>query len=295
MDRQDITSLLPHLPLFLYVYVLLGSILFKLDDHPIVAPFVIGSSALALIGIYMLHSVWEIANKEVDMYPALICWSIWLGYGMIFKGVGNHIPEGATLISGVWIIFIVASLYKPGLYDNYNIRVAMVMVYVTLILFIPSEDSIAADSGMVWVITKSTIFYVLYFLSSLEKKLMIQKWMNKKKATKEGLDPKYIVTYGGEKLFYKSVERTLLQSSWVLFVNWYFIIAALIHIAAIITWLNDKTEIYVLFNKKGDNDLAQIEHGHSFNEVSLDDIKIVDVSEYGSDEEYCTQTYSIDV
>lgn len=269
------------------------TVLYKMDDHKIVAPLVVSSCAFLMISIYPLYSLWKFVNKTVDVYPAMICWSIWLAYGIVFKGTGGEIPEVANVVSAVCLMMLSASLYKPGLYDNPTFRVMLVVMYAFLILFFPNEDSIAGDCGTTWILFKVTLFYCLYVASIMEGKLMARTWLHSKVISQRKSDIKNIRPFGGEKLFYHSVERTILQSLWVLFVKWYFVVFAVAACIGISVWIKKQTEVYMFYKKNdsGGRDKEDVESGRicaiqgEVSTQSFENIVLEDLSEYaGSDD-----------
>lgn len=302
-DDVDYTSIFTYMPLFVYLWMLCVTIFFTLEDHKLVAPISVISTVILLISIYSLHSLWKFANRGMDVYPAMICWTFWLVYGMIFKGTGNEIPEVFPVVSAVFLLILVASLYKPGLYDNPVLRVIAIVSYSFFALMFPNEESISTDCGTLWVVFKASLFYFLYVVSLSERKIMATIWLHAKRASQGGVTKENTRSFGGEKMFYNSVERTVLQSAWVLFVKWYFVVFAIVAIAGTLTWIKRHSEVYTLYKKKDTvtRKTKDIEIGvqgakfspDSENEVSIEekdidaeDVIINDVSEYAeSDEE----------
>lgn len=255
-DMNDYSKQLStYIPIAMYVFMIGATILFKWDDHILTGPLVVSSCTLLILFIHSIYLLWKKANSKIDTYPAMICWTCWLTYGLVFKGAGGHIPDVVNMISGVGLLAIATTLYRPGLYDIATLRVAVKVLYAGFILMLPNEDSIPTDCGTFWIILKATLFYILYIACNSERKIMASRWLHMMRASNSKVDVSKIHSFGGEKLFYNSVERTILQSVWILFVKSYFIPIGFVAIGAISWWITKNTNTYATY-KKSDDDVS---------------------------------------
>jgi len=239
------------------------------------------SCTLLIIFIYSVHLIWKKANIKIDTYPAMICWTCWLAYGLAFKGTGVSIPDVTKLLSGIGLLAITASLYRPGLYDNPTLRVIIVIVYTGLILMLPNEDSIATDCSIIWILFKASIFYAMYIACNSERRIMANRWMHMKRASEQKIDASKIKSFGGEKLFYNSIERTILQSVWILFVKWYFLPLGIAGVAGVSWWLKENTNTYATYKKNdtmSSRGLDKMENGVIRHTTHTDSVTIIEPS-----------------
>ena len=276
---------------------------FPFTNISLVVAEIIITNVLLMLAIYSLHRIWEHINKIVDIYPGMICWLSWLVYGMVTKDIKINIPEEYGIISGVFVLIMVASLYKPGLYDERTRRVLIVMGYSMLLLYFPCEDNIIMKMGSFMGLLRVILFYILFIVSSLERRVMANAWIQGRRAANKEITKESIQPFGGETFFYNSTERTILQSAWVLFVRSYFLIFGVASIAATIFWLKRHIDTYD--KRKRDDSFVEdvgiakeeiegpgdtdIENTTVIIEVCTDEedeqLIIEDVSEYDSDDQ----------
>lgn len=283
--------------------VSLTLVITSFTNIPLVVAEIIISNVLLMLAIYSLHRIWEYINKIVDIYPGMICWLAWLTYGMVTTDIKINIPEEYGIISGVFVLIMVASLYKPGLYDERTRRVLLVMGYSMLLLYFPCEDNIVMKMGNFMGLLRVILFYILFIVSSLERRVMANAWIQGRRAANKEITRESIQPFGGETFFYNSTERTILQSVWVLFIKSYFLIFGVAAIAATIFWLKRHIDTYdkrkrddsfvedidIAREEIDEPDGTDIENTAVIIEVCTDEegdqLIIEDVSEYNSDDQ----------
>ncbi len=92
---------------------------------------------------------------------------------------------------------------------------------------------------------------------------MFSLWVQSRRSTQTPIDKKALRSFGGEKVFYNSIERTILQSIWVLFVEWYFLLIAIVAIVATSEWIRRHSSSHIIYKKRDTHDrqLSKMENG----------------------------------
>ncbi len=177
-----------------YLVVLAATFLYLQDwIHPCLPAFVILGIVTALAWFHMLVGD---KNQGPDLLPAVKLITGWLAYGLFFRGRAGVFPEILTVLSGTLAILLVAVSYTPMFYRKQYVSKMMSQIYLLLVLFVPTDDiNVAPDMATLLVFIKVTIFYLVHVLSDFETRL----------APSDRGD------------YYRSRERRVFQSLWVLF------------------------------------------------------------------------------
>lgn len=254
MKNIDYTSIFTYLPLAIYGLIIASTSLYLTEVHTLVPPFVIASGILFILMVYMMMDGWKHINKNIDVLPAVTIWTFYLAYGLIFRHVGTSVTDVLCNISAAVVLVIVISTYKIDLYDNYSFRVFMVLLYAILSLFTPSPDVVAIRANFYLTLFKISLFYFLYILCSSESIVMGMIWKTRAMTRRVTTSTRVDISLGGEENFYTSTERKIIQSSWVLFSSWYFIIFAMLQVAALVWWVNKYYKDNPTYGNKRDDD-----------------------------------------
>jgi len=157
-------------------------------------------------------------SRTLNLMPSAAAFISWLAYGILFRKypTGELIPQ---LLGVIWIIWLVA-LQSRMIASFEPFRKALTVVFYIGIIFFPSDAGIATKLPWYTLLVKMTIMYVLFLLLSSETEVIL--------STSPAIITRKL------RIFYRSSERNLTQSVWVLFVPTIFTVFAILQIGFLI-------------------------------------------------------------
>jgi len=164
------------------------------------------------------------SSSSLDLVPSAIAFIFWLTYGILFADfpVGDVISQ---LFGVLWIIWLVM-LHSELIRRMEPMRKSVTLALYLGMIFFPATAAIPTHIAWYGLLVKMTLFYILFFLISVDGKTAIA------------------LRRGSHKEFRYSVERKISQSAWVLFAPTAFSVFAVLQIGVLVWWIFKMTEVH---------------------------------------------------
>lgn len=225
--------ILSYIPFIFYGSMVVFTILLSAEEFKTLWPLIPVGFSVFLLVFYMQHKVWFRVPGMKECVVVICVWTFWIYFGILYKEWHMNVGENVSMMCSAILVIIVGTTYHVSMYEYYTLRMFLVVAYTITCALSPSKDNVITNCGVTWNLTKMISYGILFSCAVNENKFSVKQWIRSRRV--RGLTTKISeqITLGGEPIFYGSVERIVLQTSWILFVRAYFVLLVMAQIWAI--------------------------------------------------------------
>lgn len=184
-------------------------------SFPLLSPLAILSYSLGLLCITLIDFL---RFREIDKLDSLNSvwigwiWLAWIAYGAIFKDVIHLLSDSLGIVQSIIIVILVMLSYTTNIQSNQKIVYFMTVIFM-LLLFVPHRDTVSHFLENFILCVKTFVFFFIYVITDIT--FMLRQFKNINGNTYNKLD---------------RLILTIIRSIWVLMVNKFILVAALLQI-----------------------------------------------------------------
>lgn len=145
----------------------------------------------------------EALGRGIDLVSAGSLIVSWLVYGLAMRHTTQFVPSWVIVSGGVASTGLVFSTYFKEVYTKKPVRKAMGLLTLICVLMLPSTANVAFDMHWSAIFVKMTLFFSLYILTETESRSL---------------------NVPSGDIYYRSEERRIVQSGWVLMAPWFLVV-----------------------------------------------------------------------